>query len=161
MARAPSIGSLLALALLYRLVTVGLLELAAALLLLFDPAPDAFLPRSSALQPFVRWDVLWFLPVALRGGYMAEQETAFGSGWIWTMRALGRVVRTLREGGQGQDPSVEDVVLGGMVGSWLAGLTATALLYEYVTTSPRSPLPFAHERAEPANLVTLSGSPAG
>jgi hypothetical protein len=85
---------------------------------------------------------------------VAEQETAFGSGWIWTMRALGRVARTLREGGRGQDPSVEDVVLGGMVGSWLAGLTATALLYEYVTTSRRFPFPFAHERAEPAKTST-------
>lgn len=133
MARAPSLRTTLLLAVVYRLAAVGLLELASALVPLFDRAPDDLLPSASPVQPFVRWDVLWFVPVALRGGYAIEQETAFGWGWLGTMRALGQVVRRLRteEAGAGE-LSVEDVVLGGMVGSWAAGLAATALLYECV-----------------------------
>lgn len=134
MARVPSLYLLLLLALAYRLAVVALLELASSLVPLFDPTPDGLLARSSRLQPFVRWDVLWFVPVALRGRYATEQETAFGWGWLGTMRALGGVVWRLRtgEGGGGGGLTVEDVVLGGMAGSWLAGLAATALLYECV-----------------------------
>lgn len=133
-----SLQTLLLLAVAYRLAVVALLELVGRLLPLFDSSPDALLPRTSFLQPFVRWDVLWFLPVALRGAYESEQETAFGWGWIGTMRALGKVVRWAR-GGQGELLGAEDVVLGGLLGSWAAGIAATGLLYACVLhLSPES-----------------------
>lgn len=124
--RSWSLSHFLLLAVGYRLVVALYLELVSSVLPLFDPTPADFLPSTSWLQPFVRWDVLWFLPVALRGSYKHEQETAFGWGWVGTMRALGRVVNWL----QGKDElDAADLVLGGVVGSWLAGLGATAALY--------------------------------
>jgi hypothetical protein len=121
---------LASLALLHRLVTTGILLACQRLVPAFDASPDLLLGRSSLpLAVFLRWDVVWFLAVALRGDYVHEQETAFGWGWIGSMRLAGRAVVALRGGRGGGEVAVDDLLLGGVLLSWMAGVAANVVFY--------------------------------
>lgn len=123
------------LALGYRLIITSLLQLFASVVPLFDVSPNAILPPQSFLQPFVRWDVVWFVNIARRGYYAHEQETAFAWGWLGVIRWTGKFVEAVTE----RRITGEEAwafVLGGVMASWSAGIAATILLYLSVCKSP-------------------------
>ncbi|CED83330.1 Predicted Dolichyl-phosphate-mannose-protein mannosyltransferase [Phaffia rhodozyma] len=88
--------------------------------------------RLDDVAPFLAcsWDVLWFIPVARRGYYAVEQETAFGWGWIWVMRVGGKLLGWLSgtKPLQGQ-VEIHHVVTAGVICSWTAGILAGLVLY--------------------------------
>ncbi|KAL7415352.1 hypothetical protein BDY24DRAFT_273677 [Mrakia frigida] len=153
----PSLPSLLFLSLSYRLFITFLLRLFTLYVPLFDRSPDFILPHSSFLQAFVRWDVVWFLRIIQNGGYTHEQETAFAPGWLWVMKKMGSLVGNVKRSGGLEEMSerqsrlasvmggkgVEDLILGGVIASWLAGMMATVVLYRLTLRLTSSPS-FAH-----------------
>ena len=172
-----SLPRLVGLALAYRiivlLVLVALTSPSLINMPLFDTSPDLLLPKSSALQALVRWDVVWFLKIAGQGGYKNEQETAFGWGWIWTMRIMAAGVGWVREamgvepvgrtvsipdgsgGAAWEGEHIGDLVIGGAAASWIAGIAATVVLHRSVP----SPHPKPREERRRARAHT-SSSPA-
>jgi len=66
------------------------------------------------LDPFLRWDGLYFTQIALRG-YKYEQETAFLPGWLLVMRWSGTFIAELRAAifDTSQSLQATDIILGG------------------------------------------------
>lgn len=114
----------------FRFCTTFLLRLSTLFLPLFDRSPDLVLSPSSFLHPFVRWDVLWFLPIA-QNGYTFEQQTAFGWGWIWAIKLGAKAISSIT-GNTAEDVLVQDLILAGVGLSWMAGIGAMVVLYLFV-----------------------------
>ncbi|GAA6054109.1 hypothetical protein NBRC10513_006125 [Rhodotorula toruloides] len=78
------------------------------------------------IRPFVRWDTVYFVNIALEG-YTQEQRAAFMPGLPGLMRAGGEGIRWLR-GGKGA-ASGDDVVLAGMTATAAAAIAAAVVLH--------------------------------
>lgn len=120
------------LALLTRLLTSTLLLLLhSAGLPSFDASAAPLLPspRDAWLTPFLRWDTLYFASVATRG-YAREQELAFAPGLPGVMRAAGWGVVWAEGRGGAAEVGVREVMMGGIVVSWVAGVGAVLALYK-------------------------------
>jgi hypothetical protein len=152
MAWVTSVRGLLTYAVLVRLITITLLLAASSRVPSFDKSAFLLLPPSHHyLEPFVRWDTLYFVKIAFRG-YQNEQELAFTPGLPLVMRIVGMGIRLAK--GQSGAVEVPDVVMGGLVACFIAGVGATLALYKYVrlndlqtlaNISPQA-LPRAHTR---------------
>jgi GPI mannosyltransferase 2 len=77
------------------------------------------------LEPFVRWDTVYFLRIALNG-YEHEQQAAFMPGLPGLMRLGAEAGRWGRGAGELE---VADAVLSGMLASAVAGTVAALCLY--------------------------------
>ena len=86
-------------------------------ILLAAPGTSSSTKLARFLDPFVKWDNLYFSQIALRG-YQHEQELAFMPIWPLMMRWSGMFVRLLLK--STPSPSIQaldmtDVVLGGVI----------------------------------------------
>ena len=124
--------SLTLLALSTRLLTSTLLLALHSLLPAFDSSAQPLLapdPRARWLEPFLRWDALYFASIATRG-YRYEQELAFSPGLPGAMHLAGRAVGWIEGGGWEGQVGVREAVVGGVVVSWAAGVGAVLALYK-------------------------------
>ncbi|BGP42506.1 ER membrane glycoprotein subunit of the GPI transamidase complex-like protein [Rhodotorula kratochvilovae] len=85
-------------------------------------------PVSWWARPFVRWDTVHFVNIALEG-YTAEQRTAFMPGLPGLMRAGGEALHWLRRAGA---VTGDEVVLAGLLATTIA-TTAAALCFHRLT----------------------------
>ncbi|BGP34421.1 ER membrane glycoprotein subunit of the GPI transamidase complex-like protein [Rhodotorula toruloides] len=110
-----------------RCLTSLLLLLVFSLVPCFDASAATLShPVSPYLQPFVRWDTVYFVNIALEG-YTHEQRAAFMPGLPKLMRAGGEGIRWLRSGKGAANG--DDVVLAGMAASAMATTTAAVVLH--------------------------------
>lgn len=124
----------------------------------FDTSSTLLLASSPQLEPFIRWDTVYFLRVAMRG-YEHEQQAAFMPGLPGVMRGGGEVLRWCRGAIEVQEG---DAVLVGMLASMLAGMGAVVCLYRCALRLPsllaRSltpPLPREQAHPPPNPLPSL------
>ena len=118
---------ILAASLLLRLSTSALLVLAHLLLPTWDAEVTTLAyPISRSLDPFVRWDTVHFVHIAL-DGYTSDQQSAFLPGLPALMRLGGGVVHRVQHGEAGATAS--DVVLAGIVSSSIATTAAAVVLH--------------------------------
>jgi phosphatidylinositol glycan class V len=127
-------------ALFLRLSTSLLLLLTSSLLPSFrTDATPLSVPLSPYLQPFLRWDAVHFVHIALdvEGYGQEERSAAFLPGLpVFVMRKGGGVVAWI----SGKEKvGADEVVLAGMIGTTLATTGAALLLYRFV--SPLLPSP--------------------
>lgn len=147
MAWVSSVRGLLACAVLVRIITISLLLVASSRVPSFDKSALLLLPPSHQyLEPFVRWDTLYFVKIAVKG-YQNEQELAFTPGLPLVMRVVGMGIRLVK--GESGPVEVPDVVMGGMVACFIAGVGATLALYTYVRTNDLEDLPHISPQAVP------------
>lgn len=83
-------------------------------------------PIASSLEPFVRWDTVHFVHIALEG-YQSDQQTAFLPGLPALMRLGGEAVHRV-VAGRG-DVSADEIVLVGIFASAIASTAAAIILY--------------------------------
>ncbi|GAA5911269.1 hypothetical protein JCM6882_004081 [Rhodosporidiobolus microsporus] len=132
--------SLILLSLLLRLSTSLLLLLLRPLPSFRTDATPLSVPLSPALDPFVRWDAVHFVHLALFGYVREERTAAFGWGLTrGVMRLGGGTVAWMR--GK-EEVGADEVVLAGMVGSTLATTLASLVLYQLTALLfPSAPSP--------------------
>ncbi|GAA5823527.1 hypothetical protein JCM5353_006293 [Sporobolomyces roseus] len=119
--------SIVLLSLSLRIATSLLLVVTHFLLPPFDAsAARLSSPLNPIYQPFVRWDTVYFLGIASEG-YTQEQRLAFTPGLPMLLRGGAQLVRWVRGG---QEATLEDMVLAGMIGTTLATMGAAVLLYK-------------------------------
>jgi phosphatidylinositol glycan class V len=107
----------------------GAFDTSTSILLALSPAGTSSTSDklSKALEPFVKWDNLYFAQIAVRG-YQHEQELAFMPIWPLFMRWSGMAVQKLRlllaigsstqsQPGSSQNDvlGINNVVLGGVI----------------------------------------------
>lgn len=134
--------SLALLALAARVFTSALLLAFSLLLPAFDSSAEPLLaanPGSDWLEPFLRWDTLYFVSIATRG-YVYEQELAFSPGLPGIMHVAGKAILWIEGAGTSAQATVRETMIGGILASWLAGVGAVLALYKSVQphTSPRN-----------------------
>ncbi|GAA5826030.1 hypothetical protein JCM11251_000098 [Rhodosporidiobolus azoricus] len=136
----PSL-SLVSLSLALRLASSLLLLLLSLFLPTFPTdATQLSIPLSPYLHPFVRWDAVHFVHVALYGYAREEKTAAFGPGLTTgVMRAGGEAIAWLKGA---EKVTADEVVLAGMLGTTVATTLASLFLYRLTQTlfssSPRS-----------------------
>ncbi|GAA5985201.1 hypothetical protein JCM10908_002567 [Rhodotorula pacifica] len=122
--------SIIAISLLLRLSTLAILVLANFLLPTWDAEVTTLAyPLPRLLEPFVRWDTVHFMHIAL-DGYTSDQQSAFLPGLPGLMRVGGEVVHRIQHGGR--DVTAQDVVIAGVVASAIAS-TAAAVVFNRLT----------------------------
>jgi GPI mannosyltransferase 2 len=97
---------------------------------LFDTSPLVALPTRvvSWSSTLLRWDAFHFASIA-REGYKYEYQFAFQPGTPIIMRWLGWAVNFI--GGGEKPTSLQDMLIGGAIGSFFAGFSALDL-YRHV-----------------------------
>jgi phosphatidylinositol glycan class V len=119
--------SLLILSAAARIFTLSLLYTAKQIIpTLQNERQPQFTNSTSRLEAFVRWDTLYFIDIAL-DGYATDKVTAFMPGLPLLMRYAGNVIMTMRGG---QELLIEDTVIAGILLAFLAGVSATLVLYK-------------------------------
>lgn len=120
---------IIAASLLLRLTTSALLVVAHLLLPTWDAEVTTLAyPISRYLEPFVRWDTVHFVHIAL-DGYTTDRQSAFLPGLPALMRLGGEAVHRMQHGEAGATAS--DVVLAGIVSSTVATTGAAIVLYRW------------------------------
>lgn len=110
------------------------------------------LTQSRAIQPYLRWDTVYFLKIA-HEGYTVEQRAAFMPGLPWLMREGGKLMARLA----GDDEvSVVQYVVAGMVASGLGGVGAVVALYQYVSRMVAPPCTRVLTRSLALRSLTLT-----
>lgn len=120
------IRSLIILSISIHLLTTLLLALSPSLLPSFDSSSSLLV--SARLEPFLRWDTVYFASIALHG-YQHEQQLAFMPGLPGLMRVGGGLVAWLTGA---KELGTDHVVVAGACMAMVAGIAAVVTLYQYV-----------------------------